>query len=168
MPAAPRKPRTTTVKLVPDVEAPEQAVPQDVIPEAFAAPARKPRAKRQVRQLQSAATDPKVRLPQDKRAKEAKDGPVAQLAGEYFGLTETIGIMPLMEWAASVDAVDVRNVVQLASFYRLLKAIVIPEDWDRFKQHATDCKCTDEDLYAFQGAAIEAMSARPTKAPVAS
>ena len=50
----------------------------------------------------------------------------------------------------------------------LLQAIVLPEDWDAFKEHATEKRCLDIELYEFQNAAIEAMVARPTREPATS
>lgn len=139
------------------------------VPPALAA--RKPRAKSaaELRRVQEATADPKKRVPRAKRATEVADGVLrVPLAGKSFRLNETIGIMPLMEWAAALDVVDVKSVPQLASFYRLLKSLVHDEDWDAFREHATVSKCSDQDLLDYYSAAIEAMSARPTQAPAAS
>lgn len=166
MPASPQR-RKRTVRPVEDVT---DGVPGEVtepepaeVPEAFAT-----RSKSQVRRVQAATTDPKVKLPPEQRAADTDDGLKAPLAGEYFRLEERIGLLPLMEWAAGLDQVNVMNSAQLAGWYRLLKAIVHPDDWDAFRRHATEKFCGDEELLAFQNAAIEAMTARPTKAPEAS
>lgn len=165
MPASPQR-RKRTVRPVEDVtgdvpgEVTEPEAPE-AVPEAFA-------AKRQVRRVQSATADPKVKLPAGERAADTDNGVRAPLAGEYFRVVDAIGLLPLMEWAAGLDQVDVRNIGQLAGWYRLLKAIVHPDDWDAFRRHATEELCGDEELLAFQNAAIEAMTARPTGAPASS
>jgi hypothetical protein len=158
-----------TRRVIPPAPAEADAVP--VITEVPPALAAKPRAKSasQLRRVQEATADPKRRVPRAKRAAETADETISvPLAGKPFLLNETIGIMPLMQWAAALDVVDVKSVPQLASFYRLLKALVHEENWEAFCEHATEAKCSDQDLLDFYSASIEAMSARPTKEPAAS
>lgn len=156
--------RTRQVAPVPLPDSTEAV--QDDVPEALAAPVRRKAAARRV---QAAMSDEKVRIPPGKRAVEVADGELrAPLAGRYFKVAESIGLMPLMEWAAALDTVDVRNVTELASRFRMLKAIVHPDEWDDFRKHATEAKSNGDDLMDFQNAAIEAMAARPTGEPAAS
>lgn len=126
--------------------------------------------KRQARRVQAATADPKVRLPENERAVEVADGELlaAPLAGHYFRLQESIGLMPLMEWAAATVEVDPDNQVQLAGLFNLLKDLVDPEDWTEFRKVSREAKCNDEDFVKFVNAAMEAIAARPTGAPATS
>jgi hypothetical protein len=139
--------------------------PQDTVPEAF-----KPkRARAAARRVQSATADPKVRLPQDKRAVEVADGVVtAEIAGRSFRLTEVVGLMPLMEWVAASEGVDTSNVPTMLSFYRVLQNLVHEDDWAAFRAHTREQKCEDTEFMAFQSAAMEALAARPTRRPATS
>jgi uncharacterized protein YbaR (Trm112 family) len=167
MPASPQR-RTRSVAPVEDVEAPVLGDPE--VPGAFAAPKRgRPRGAKnaaQLRRVQEAAADEKVRLPAGQRAAEIADGELAApVAGRWFRLSDSIGLMPLMEWAAAREDVDAGNASTLVSFYRILQDIVHPDDWQAFKTYTREHKCNDEDLVAFQNAALEAIAARPTVAP---
>lgn len=117
------------------------------------------------RRVQSATADDKVRLPRAKRAVDKPAGLSAPIAGRHFRLSESIGLMPLMEWAAAQDEVDTRNVSQLLGFYRVLEDLVHPDDWAAFKAYTRERKCDDTDFAAFQNAAMEAIAAFPTEAP---
>jgi hypothetical protein len=131
------------------------------------APARRSAA--QLRRVQAATADPKVRLPVDERAVEVEDGVLAApIAGRRFRLQETIGLMPLMEWAAATDEVDTGNQAQLAGLFNLLKDVVDTEDWTAFRKFTREEKCDDEDFVKFVNAAIEAIAARPTGEPATS
>lgn len=157
MPASPQR-RTRRVAPVQDVE-----VASDVLGEAPA------RSASQLRRVQAATADPKARLPKDKQAAEVADGVlVAPISGRYFRLSESIGLMPLMEWAAAQEEVDARNFAQLLGFYRVLKDLVHPDEWLEFKAFTREAKCGDADFAAFQNAAVEAITARPTQEPAAS
>jgi hypothetical protein len=170
MPASPQR-RTRRIAPVEDVEAPVLSDPE--VPEALAAPRRgRPRknaSASQLRRVQAATTDEKVRLPAGKRAAEIADGELAApIAGRMFRLSDSIGLMPLMEWAASRDEVDTTNTGALLSFYRILQDLVHPDDWQEFRAHTRENKCIDEEFIAFQAAALEALAARPTREPAAS
>jgi hypothetical protein len=146
--------------------APAAETVQDEVPAAFTAPVTAAPRKTQARRVQSATANPKVRLPKEKRAVENVNGDLkAEIAGRYFRLAESIGLMPLMEWAAAQDEVDVRDANQLLSFYRILQDVVHPDDWQEFKAFTRKEKCTDAQFVAFQNAAMEAIAARPTAAP---
>lgn len=178
MPASPaRRPRRIVpADVVPEVDpaaayaqatgqAPEVA---EEVPAAFAPKPRKPRAKSAARQVQAAVADPKTKLPEGKRVVETDEGPKAPLGDKYFRVVNKVGTMPLMEWASVADGSETSRLVQLASFHRLLKATVHPDDWDAFRKHATEQTYDDTPLYDFLNAAIEAMAARPTQEPATS
>ena len=164
MPAAQRKART--VRPVEDVA---DGLP-GAVPAAFAVkPDGRTKAARELRRVQAATVDPKVRLPAGERAVELPDGLSAPLLGKYFRVREKVAFMALMQWAAVLESVvDVLNREQLVGFYKLLKAVVHPEAWDAFCEHATETLADDADLLAFYNAAMEAMTGRPTPAPAAS
>ena len=123
----------------------------------------------QLRRVQSATAEAKVRLPEDERAVEVEEGVlVAPLGGRMFRLQDSLGLMPLMEWAAATDEVDAGNQAQLAGLYRLLKDLVDPEDWNEFRAFTRESKSGDEDFIKFVNAAIEAIAARPTGEPASS
>jgi hypothetical protein len=165
MPAAVRRTRQVAPVPLPN----DSEAVQNEVPEVPAALQRRKPARAAARRVQAATSDAKVRLPEDKRAVEVADGELrVPVAGRYFRVAEAVGIMPLMEWASALDTVDTRNISELASRFRLLKAIVHPEEWDEFRAHTTEAKCNGDVLMAFQNAAIEAMAARPTGAPAAS
>lgn len=156
--AAPRRTRQVA-------PSPEPEVLGTAEPEAPAALRRKP-ARAAARRVQAATSEEKVRLPADKRAVEVADGElVAPIKGRYFKISPTLALMPLMEFAAATQDVDVDNQVQLASLFRVLKNIVEPADWPEFRVFTTDERCGADDFLDFQNAAIEAMAARPTEAP---
>lgn len=155
--AAPRRTRQVA-------PSPEPEVLGAAEPEVPAALRRKP-ARSAARRVQAATSDEKTRLPADKRALELTEGQlVAPIRGRYFKITDSLALMPLMEFAAATQDVDVDNQVQLASLFRVLKDIVDPEDWSEFRSFTTSEKCGADDFGAFQNAAIEAMAARPTGA----
>jgi hypothetical protein len=158
--------RTRQVAPVDDapVTADEPQDTQDTVPEAF-----KPKRARAVRRVQSATADSKVRLPEGKRATEVADGVLTvAIAGRSFRLTETVGLMPLMEWVAASEGVDTSNVPTMLSFYRVLQDLVHEDDWAAFRAHTREQKCDDKELMAFQSAAMEALAARPTRRPATS
>jgi hypothetical protein len=165
VPASPQR-RTRRTAPVEDV------TPADELGEALGVfnpvPARR-RSASQARRLQAATADPKVRLPEGERAAEAADGTLSvELAGKSFRLSDSIGVMPLMEWAASREEADPQDAGQLLSIYRILQDLVDPEDWLAFKQHAREAKCGFTEVFAFQNAAMEALTARPTGEPASS
>lgn len=161
MPASPQR-RTRRVAPAETDEA--------VLGEARVTPVRDGRkSASQLRRVQSATAEAKMRLPDDERAVEVSEGVLAApVAGKMFRLQDTIGLMPLMEWAAATDEVDVGNQAQLVGLYRLLKDLVDPEEWNEFRAFTREGKCDDEDFIKFVNAAIEAIAARPTGEPASS
>lgn len=156
--ASPR--RTRVLKPVEDVPLDEPVLGE--VPVAL-------KARRQARRVQAATADAKVRLPEGKRALEVADGGlVAPVSGRYFRLSDTMGMMPLMEWAAAQEDVDPGNQQQLVGLYRILKDLVLPDDWAEFREFTRDAKCDAEAFITFVNAAIEAIAARPTEAPATS
>jgi len=127
------------------------------------------KARRQVRRVQSATADAKVRMPEGKRGAERADGAlVAPISGRYFRVSEAMGLMPLMEWAAAQDDVDPGNQHQLAGLFRVLKDLVLADDWAEFREFTRDAKCDAEAFVTFVNAAIEVIAARPTEEPATS
>lgn len=157
MPASPQR-RTRRV-------APAET--DEVLGEAKATPVRKSAS--QLRRVQAATAEPKVRLPDGERGVEVDEGVLAApIAGKMFRLQDSIGLMPLMEWAAATDEVDAGNQAQLAGLYRLLKDLVDPEEWNEFRAFTREGKTGDEDFIKFVNAAIEVIAARPTGEPASS
>lgn len=171
-----RRTRRVVAAEVEDVDkAIDEVTPEDVeaVTRVLTAPARKPRARKagtaDLRRAQTATMDEKARVPRAKRAGENHKGElVAPIQGRYFKLSKSVGLMPLMEWAAAREDVDAQNAAQLLGFYRVLQDVVDPEDWPEFKQFCREAKCSDQDMIAFQNAAFEAIAAYPTQEPAAS
>jgi hypothetical protein len=86
----------------------------------------------------------------------------SELAGEEFRLAQDVGIMPLMEWAASSD-VDVSSVDGLRAVYYVLQDVVHEDEWARFRKHARDNKVESTELLNFANGALEALAGRPTE-----
>ena len=127
------------------------------------------RSKSQARRVQSAVTDPKLRVPAGQRGTEDEDGEIrVPIAGKYFRLADSIGLMALMEFAVAADDIDATSGVQLVAMFRLLKSVVHEDDFAAFCAHTREAKCDDEDFVNFQNAALEALAARPTEEPAAS
>ncbi len=172
--ANPRRTRRVTLaEEVPDIAQydPEAAAAEpeqdDAVSGTPVKTRRKPRS--DLRRAQTAVIDDKVRVPRGKRAAETPAGDLmAPIRGRYFKLSKSVGLMPLMEWAAAREEVDASNVAQLLGFYRVLQDIVDPSDWLEFKQFCREEKCSDQDMIAFQNAAFEAIAAYPTEEPAAS
>ena len=84
--------------------------------------------------------------------------------GESFRLGESIGLMPLMKFAhAANNGMDSDNMEGLAALYAMIRDTIHAEDWDRFERLAIDKHADGDELMAFVGKAIEAISARPTR-----
>lgn len=123
----------------------------------------------QIRRAQAATVEPDVRLPEEERAKEDRDSVLrVPIAGREFRIADNIGIMPLMEWAASVEQADPEDPSQLLATFRLLQDLVHPDDWLEFRAHTRLKKCNFDEFFAFQNAAMEALTARPTGEPATS
>jgi hypothetical protein len=171
-----RRTRTVAPRLVEDAELPQDTPPGEEAGDTAPAPVRKAANGRrassrtaQARRLQAATSDPKVRLPEGERAVEVADGQLAApIGGKLFRLSDSIGLMPLMEWAASNDEVDTQNVTQLVTFFRVLQDLVHEDAWTEFRAFTREAKCTDKDFVDFQNAAMEAIAARPTPEPAGS
>jgi hypothetical protein len=83
---------------------------------------------------------------------------------EEFRLAQDVGIMPLMEWAASSD-VDVASTDGLRAVFYVLKDVVHEDEWASFRKYARDNKVEATDLLDFANAALEALAGRPTGEP---
>lgn len=112
------------------------------------------------------------------------------LAGEDFRIAEKVGLMPLLKFshAANLRADDERA---LSAMYEILRDVILEAedpcgscpgckaagvdataadcavadegDWERFQQHAVDCKADAEELLDVVSQAIKLISARPTE-----
>jgi hypothetical protein len=108
--------------------------------------------------------DQEARVAKAKRATDLHGALTAPLAGKDFRLAENVGIMPLMEWAASSD-VDVASADGLRAVYYVLKDAVHEDEWAEFRKFARDEKLEATELLDFANAALEALAGRPTEEP---
>jgi hypothetical protein len=87
-----------------------------------------------------------------------------EFLGEQFRLGESVGLMPLMKFAhAANSGLDSDDMAGLAALYSLVRDTIHPDDWERFERLAIDKHAEGEEIMAFVGKAIEAISARPTR-----
>lgn len=122
----------------------------------------------QLRRVQGATADPKVRLPVEESAVDTDEGMMVPAGDKVFHIQESIGLMPLMEWAVATEDVDAGNQGQLASMFRLLKDLVRPDEWMEFRTHTSEAKWGPDEFVKFINAAVEAIAARPTREPATS
>lgn len=112
--------------------------------------------------------DPKARVAKTARAKDnhTSEGGflTAPLGDREFRLADDVGIMPLMEWAASSD-VDVASADGLRAVFYVLKDTVHEDEWADFRRYSRDEKLSAEKLLDFANAALEALAGRPTEEP---
>lgn len=119
---------------------------------------------------------------------EIDDGRI-EFLGEHFRLADSIGLMPLLAFAASAKAgLDSDDMAGMAAMYALIRDTIDqvrpvrlgeddqpilggdgqpeytgPSEWQRFERHAIDEKADGEDLMGFINRAVQTISARPTK-----
>ena len=79
-----------------------------------------------------------------------------------FMLAEHVGIMPLMEWAASSDS-EVNGIEGLRAVYHVLQDTVHEDEWDEFRKFCRENKGEARDLLDFANSALEALAGRPTE-----
>ncbi len=100
---------------------------------------------------------------------ELLDDMSIEFLGERFRLRKKIGKMPLLRFAAMADAGgETGDMKILAAMYKLLRACIVEEDWERFGDHADETGADEDDLLAVVGQAIEQVTARPTQRPAVS
>lgn len=117
---------------------------------------------------------------------------VITLAGEDFRVAEKVGLMPLLKFshAANLRTDDEKA---YAAMYEILRDVILEDeepcgkcpgckaagtdpaardcafaeegDWERFQQHAVDCKADADELLDVVSQAIKVISARPTESP---
>ena len=117
---------------------------------------------------------------------------VITLAGEDFRVAEKVGLMPLLKFshAANLRSDDEKA---YAAMYEILRDVILEDeppcgkcagckaaapapaardcqfaeegDWDRFQQHAVECKADADELLDVVSQAIKVISARPTGSP---
>jgi hypothetical protein len=117
------------------------------------------------------------------------DGKI-EFLGEWFRLSDEIGLMPLMAFSFSAqNGGDSDDMAGMAALYALIRDTVDqsrpvqedadgrpmfepdgvtpkwagPSDWMRFERHAINQKADGDDLMGFVQKAIKVISARPTK-----
>lgn len=92
------------------------------------------------------------------------DVDTVELLGEKFRVSDRVGLMPLMKFAASAKkGAQSDDMEGLVAMLNMLKDCIIPGDWDRFEAHATEQKANDEELMAVVTRTMEILSARPTQ-----
>lgn len=92
-------------------------------------------------------------------------GAEVEFFGETFTLAEEISEFALMEFAESAENADSETLAGLAAIMRLLREVVIPEDWGRFKATARKNKAKVEDVLPLAVSVFEVKTARPTPRP---
>lgn len=115
---------------------------------------------------------------------------VVTLAGRDFRVAEKVGLMPLLKFshAANLRADDARAYVAM---YEILRDVIMEAedpcgecpgcknaapsptardcnfadegDWDKFQEHAVECKAEADELFDVVEQAIKLISARPTE-----
>jgi hypothetical protein len=89
-----------------------------------------------------------------------------EFAGESFEVSDRIGLMPLLRFAHFARAgVDSNEMEGLASMYDILQQVIAESDWDRFQDHATEVRADEDELMGVIPAAIQLITARPTRQP---
>jgi hypothetical protein len=118
--------------------------------------------------IQLATVDPDALVPEEKRVKKTPKGPVLAFQGEEFELSDEVGYMALMEWAAASD-IAVDSGEGLIAIFHMLEAVVKDgAEFKRFRAHARVNKGGPEEMWDFINAAMEIQSALPTEGPEAS
>lgn len=120
---------------------------------------------------------------------------VVTLAGQDFRVAEKVGLMPLLKFshAANLRVDDSRAYIAM---YEILRDVIMEAeepcgecpgckeagndatardcafaddgDWDRFEEHAVNCKADADELLDVVEQAIKVISARPTGSPSSS
>ncbi len=86
--------------------------------------------------------------------------------GETFTLSDEVGGMPLLDFAAAAEAgTDAAEMQGLAAMHQLLRDCLVPEDWPRFHQLSIRQKVPTETLMEVCAAVYVAVSGRPTESP---
>ena len=92
--------------------------------------------------------------------------PCLTVRGEKFDVVEVVAPMAFMRYSdGAVRGVDSSSPEGMAAMYVLLKACIVPEDWDRFEQMAiTECLGHAE-LFEVVQQAFGVIAERPTLRP---
>lgn len=87
-------------------------------------------------------------------------------AGQEFRVADSIGLMPLMQFAhIAKGGTDSNDLEGLAAMYDLLEQCIADDEWARFKAHAVKSKADGDVLMGVVKATIQALSGRPTSRP---
>jgi hypothetical protein len=114
--------------------------------------------------VQLSTADKDARVGKSTRAREEDGVLIIPLRDKEFRVADEVGIMALMEWAASAEAKQA-GIEGLRAVYYVLEDVVHEDDWSEFKSYARAEKVTAEELMGFANAAFEAVSGRPTEEP---
>lgn len=88
---------------------------------------------------------------------------VLPFKGEEFAIADSIGLMPLMEFAFHANSgLDTSDMGALAAIYEMLQDCIHPDEWNRFRAHAKKTKADAEDLMSAVQDTVELLTARPT------
>lgn len=85
--------------------------------------------------------------------------------GEEFNLADEVSEWALMEFAESAEAAEHETLAAAAAIMRLLKEVVAPEDWVRFRSVARKNKAGVDDCLPLVVAVWEGKTVRPTERP---
>lgn len=86
--------------------------------------------------------------------------------GQTFELRDRVGLMTLMQFAAvAVKGVEVDDMEGLVAVYRMLEDVIVPDDWQRFQDHARTVSASSDDLLAVVKQAMQVIGGRPTVRP---
>jgi hypothetical protein len=98
-----------------------------------------------------------------------------EFLGEWFRISEKVGIMPLMKFAAAADAgMDTQDLGAMAAMYAVLQDVIYegtsgldpgddgydPGDWKKFEAHAIKTKADVEDMLPVVQQAVEILTSR--------
>jgi hypothetical protein len=108
--------------------------------------------------------------PFEAAASEAAGGAVSfEFKGQTFKAQDPGG-MALIEWAAAGD-LDTSStspaevVAANTAIYEVLRALVVDEDWRRFRRLALDTRASGDELLVIIGDVMAKIAGRPTEPP---
>lgn len=102
-------------------------------------------------------------LAQAEREEVNPDPLVFEIDGQDYTCQDELAEFALMDLAQKADSQDAMEAG--AAFMNFLQTILIPEDWDRFRQNAIKNKWTTLQMLPLVQQAVEAMVGVPTLPP---
>jgi hypothetical protein len=97
-----------------------------------------------------------------------------EFKGRRFGLSDRIGLMPLLKFAhAAKSGLTSDDMEGLSAMYLLIRSCLDrtpgpddgPSQWDMFEQYAIDTDADGEELSGLINRAVQVISSRPPKRP---